>query len=141
MSKDIFVVPPEYGQWIVNISTLLIPPSLFHALYCNQFLHSFCCFTGLCTSVVYWRKPTYGLRRQVDIACMVAALATHMYSAWNTHAWWPYISLVSIGASIYPLSFYVQSKGFVRESMMLHLVLHFFAFLSNNTLYYKTCAT
>ncbi len=140
MSTDILIVPPEYGRWIVNISCILIPPSFLHAYFCNHLLLSFYCFTGFFTSVNYWRNPTYSLRRQIDIACMVAALSSHMYSAYNTPAWLPYITLVSIAASTYPISFFVQSKGFVRESMMCHLILHLFVFLSNNTLYYHTCS-
>jgi hypothetical protein len=139
MSTEHWVVPLEYGQWIVYTSTLLIPPSFLHALFCNHLILSFYCFTGFFTSVIYWKKPLYGFRRNADILCMITALSTHLYSAWRTPAWKLYISLVSIAASMYPISFYMQSKGFIRESMICHLVLHFFAFLSNNSLYYYTC--
>ena len=136
---EVWVVSPEHGQMIVQISYLLIPTTFLHAIYCQRYFLSVWEFAGFLSSVLYWRKPTYGLRRNIDICIIQIAIFTHLYFAWVNDVWYRYVSILSFGLLLYPISHVLQYNGYLRESMICHCVLHCVAFLSSNTLYYSTC--
>jgi len=67
--------------WLIGTSCTFIIPVSF-ALYYNMYYHAICVCCLIFCSINYWRKPSYGLRRNIDILCVYTTGAIFTYSAY-----------------------------------------------------------
>ncbi len=78
------------------------------------------------TSVNYWRHPTYGLRRKVDIVMALTNLFYNSYTiSHHPNAWICYISIKMLILS-YCFSWYYHSNNNKKIGTFYHSMVHIF---------------
>ena len=87
------------------------------------------------TSLNYWRLPTYGWRRNLDVGYVCGALIYQNIRAYNMPDAVPYYYLIGIGSLFYPLSNYLYKKKCYWGSTCTHCMLHIVANIANAVLY------
>ena len=87
-------------------------------------------------SVNYWRKPTYGLRRNIDICWVLFALTCTAFNAYKSiHGLtWTYIMFSSL-LVFYPLGWLLYMYEYFWLATIAHSMLHVFPNLANVILY------
>jgi hypothetical protein len=81
---------------------------------------------GLATSVCsvfaqnHWIDPQYGVRRNVDIACVQLAMWLHMWYAYGP----AYITIQSFGVAFYCLSWYYHKRDAPWRATLCHAMVH-----------------
>jgi hypothetical protein len=83
------------------------------------------------TSVNYWRYPTYGLRRNIDICwCLIALFGALQYSYISIHGLtWRYIMAISL--LFYPFGWILYIYEYFWMATIVHSMLHVFPNLAN----------
>ena len=133
------VLPQQYSARILRISFLTlasIGSSIYHSQWVNTCLSSLVFFT----SVNYWRHPTFGWRRNLDIVCAVGALSYQgIATAYQTkypgarHIYW---AAVSAGLAFYAMAFYSgRVLKNLNYSSALHCGVHICGNIGNLILY------
>ena len=89
----------------------------------------------LLTSLNYWRQPTYGWRRNLDIACVWTALIYQSVCAYRMSTAVPYYRVMGIASLLYPTSIYLYKKKCYWGSTYAHSMLHIIANIGNVVLY------
>jgi hypothetical protein len=132
---DDWVVPPHYGWWIVRMGCL-IPVSVIHAY--TQGHHGLAVVSAIAcaTTLLYWSKPTRGVRRALDIVVIQLCLLGHLAHAWRSDVWWDYVAITGMAASTYPAGYALQVAGCLGPAMACHVILHGLVFTANNYLYW-----
>ena len=87
------------------------------------------------TSLNYWRLPTYGWRRNLDMAYVCGALIYQNIRAYKMTTAVPYYHLMCFGSLLYPVSIYLYKKEFYWWSTYAHCMLHIIANIGNMVLY------
>ena len=87
------------------------------------------------TSINYWRLPTYGWRRNLDIACVWSALIYQSVRAYSMPNAVPYYRVMGIALLLYPASIYLYKKKCYWGSTYAHSMLHIIANIGNVVLY------
>lgn len=87
-------------------------------------------------SVNYWRKPEYGLRRNVDIvsacSCLIYQNVIVYNNIPNAHVYW---YLIGASASMYPISYIFYWMHWYKMSTMCHILLHIIGNIAHISLY------
>jgi accessory gene regulator protein AgrB len=104
-------------------------------LYIQEYLFFLFDILVFLSSINYWRKPTKGIRRNMDISCVLTALLYHVYVAYSNKNWFEYFTLVTGALSTFPVGYLLQYKGYVDYAMVCHVILHILAVASNMALY------
>ena len=132
------VLPPQYSKRILRVSALTLV-SISSAIYNELPFNCGLAATVMFTSVNYWRHPTFGLRRNVDIVCACGALGYQaLFTAYDTTpagrcAYW---LAVAAGGCCYLLAFYNgRFLGNLNRASKLHVGVHLFGNLGNVMLY------
>ena len=73
------------------------------------------------TSLNYWRQPTYGWRRNLDMAYVALALVYQNKRAYHMPNAVQYYHLVGFGSLLYPLNVYLYKKS-TTGGQQLHTV-------------------
>ncbi len=89
----------------------------------------------LLTSLNYWRLPTYGWRRNLDIACVCSGLIYQNIRAYRLSNAVPYYYLMGTASLLYPMSVYFYKKKCYWWSTYVHCMLHIIANIGNVVLY------
>lgn len=118
--------------WRVSFLSML---SCSYALYRGHYALALVPGGVLMTSLNYWRKPTYGWRRNLDITFVWSALIYQNIRAYHMKNAVPYYHLMIFGASLYPISNYLHKKKYYWSSTYVHCMLHIVANISNMVLY------
>lgn len=87
-------------------------------------------FMVLLTSLLYWRKPTYGYRRTIDMTTVFSVFLYYMYRSFYIQK--PYGYYLFTGLSIY--SYYISWCKYdnnKKESAYYHALIHVFANIAN----------
>jgi len=87
------------------------------------------------TSINYWRLPTYGWRRNLDIGCVYGALIYQNIRAYKMTTAAPYYHLIGIASLLYPINIYLYKKKCYWWSTYVHCMLHIIANIGNMVLY------
>lgn len=84
------------------------------------------------TSVVYWRRPANGLRRNVDIAAVATCLVYQTCASFrsSTQAW--YFLCIATGLASYAAS---RNADDVNTASILHVLFHVMGNVANVVLY------
>jgi hypothetical protein len=91
-----------------------------------------------CTSLNYWRKPTSGWRRNMDMISVIFGLVYHIYRAFYSDIWGLYLAFVYIGCMTYFWSWAMYSKN-VWVSTLLHISAQLIANIANILLLKNIC--
>ena len=125
------IVPIKYASLIKKCSSAMLIP-ICVSLYRRHYDLSSSYAMLMMTSINYWRKPTKGWRRNIDISCVCLSASYHLYRARTSSMPLIYYSLSLFGASFYPLSYYCQN---VKKGIYFHICLHLIAHIANIFLY------
>ena len=91
------------------------------------------------TSLNYWRLPTYGWRRNLDMAYVCGALIYQNIRAYKMTTAVPYYHLMCFGSLLYPVSIYLYKKEFYWWSTYVHCIVHIAGNMANLVLYDGVC--
>ncbi len=130
-----YIVPKANGQYICVMS-LFSAISATYAIKEGLYNLSIGPFSIFITSVNYWRKPVYGLRRNIDITTALSFLMYNIvYSIRVKHATM-YCTILTIAVLCWPLSWILYNKKYIWASTILHSMIHVIANIGNVSLIY-----
>ncbi len=90
---------------------------------------------GAMFALLYWNRPTYSWRRNLDIAWIQLLLWTHVWYALQSSVAIPYFFIQSAGVVAYGMSWYYQVNAKAMASVKAHAIVHVCANLSVILLY------
>ena len=125
---DIAVNP--YNHLLYKSSYLSVIP-VCYAIYRQNLGYSFTICSVLCTSLLYWKKPTRGLRRNIDMIVVNSVFVYHSYKAIGTKYARKHYLWNGMGILCYGLSWFFQFKNHLLAANIMHMLLHIFANVSN----------
>jgi hypothetical protein len=127
---DRFIVPQDHGYYMCIIASIGLLSGIY-ALKRGNYGFATGPLGVFVTSINYWRKPTYGLRRNIDICFSLFALAIALqYSYISIHgSIWRYIIAVSL--LFYPLGWILYIYEYFWLATIVHSMLHIFPNLAN----------
>ncbi len=132
MSK--LVLDHQYSNLIYNVCYLLSITCLY-GFYQQKYDLAAVLFCGFLTSINYWRNPTFGLRRKIDMTAVPLGLIYHALTAYKSQYYCVYYTLNSMCVLFYPASWYFYNKKYYWVSTYLHCMVHIFGNASFIVLY------
>jgi hypothetical protein len=128
------IVPADHARVLYYVSHAGIATSAVAYSYGHAYLGSVVAVC-VCTSLAYWNRPTYGLRRNIDIACVQVSLWSHTYNAHSSAYIIPYYAVIAVGISAFIASWYATHHNLQWLSIWLHTLVHICAHLSSLCVY------
>jgi len=124
------IVPQDHGYYMCIMASIGLL-SWIYALKQGKYGFSVGPLGVWLTSVNYWRNPTYGLRRNIDICwCLIALFGALQYSYISIHGTtWRYI--ISVSLLFYPLGWILYIYEYFWIATIVHSMLHVFSNLAN----------
>jgi hypothetical protein len=128
------VIQEKYSRYIYATSYISMASSIYgftrghHGLATLQF------FTFL-TSVLYWCKPLYGWRRNLDISAVVITTISHAIKSYNAENGHLFYRFMLCGIISYANSWYHQKCDRMWTATIFHSGVHLFACFSTVALY------
>ncbi|SOS77676.1 conserved Plasmodium membrane protein, unknown function [Plasmodium sp. gorilla clade G1] len=122
-------------EHILFLSSFQLSFSFIFSMYCEFYYLSIINMGLFVTSILHWRKPELGLRRNIDIAMMLCSIIMHIIYSFYINSLCVFICFCS---SILIASFYFIGKKFSYNSYstLYHLSIHTIGNLSAITIYY-----
>ena len=126
------IMKREYYSCIYRISFLSFLSSIY-AIYCDCYDLAVVPGGVFLTSVNYWRRPTYGWRRNLDMGYVASALIYQNYHAYHSYYYMMnldqsiallYLALMLFGIGCYPTSIYLHKKRTYGDQLMSIAVLY-----------------
>ena len=139
LEKDC-IMKRKYYSCIFRVSFLSFLSSIY-AIYCECYDLAPVPGGVFLTSVNYWRRPTYGWRRNLDMGYVTCAVIYQNYRAYymtSEIVWWYYFFMF-LGVICYPVSVYLYKKKDLWGSTYVHCLLHVVANIANVLLYSGGC--
>lgn len=139
-AKPALVLPPQYSRRILLASSVMsasVVSAYLNGCYDNCVL----AVLVLCSSLNYWRHPTFGVRRTFDIVCANGSLAYQVFytsqrSECSPTARIAYLATVMCGGTCYFAARHFNFRyGNLNVSSAFHVGLHMFGNLGNLILY------
>ena len=128
------VLLPQYSKLIYKTSYLLSITSLY-GFYQQKYDLATILFCGFLTSINYWRNPTFGLRRKIDMTAIPVGLIYHALRAYTSQHYFAYYALNSMCVLFYPIGHHFYNKNYYWTSTYLHCMVHIFGNISFLVLY------
>jgi hypothetical protein len=129
MEYDYIEINP-YNCLLYKSAHISIIP-LAYAIYSQKIGYSISIGSVLCTSLIYWKNPKMGMRRNIDIAVVHAVLIYHSYSAIGTKYMYEHYCFNGLGILAYCLAWYFWHKNNVLASTLMHSLLHLLGNIAN----------
>jgi hypothetical protein len=115
----------KYSRWLTLSSLFILLPSAL-AFDKRRFYLSGAYFVTALVSANYWRRPEYGLRRNLDVVVSRTCLILILKTGWRTqHQGLGWILLVATGVC-YRASFYLHDKKSAWW-LLAHFLMHVFS--------------
>ena len=133
-----YILYPAQAKCILRVSLISIL-SCSYAIYRGHYDLAIVPGGVFLTSLNYWRQPTYGWRRNLDIAYVCGALIYQNKRAYDMPNAVPYYYLMGFGSLLYPMNIYLYKKKYYWGSTIAHCMLHIMANISNVVLYSGNC--
>ena len=130
---DYILYPAQYNC-ILRVSFLSLL-SCMYAIYCGHYDLAIVPGGVFMTSQIYWRQPTYGWRRNLDMAYVSSALIYQNICAYRMSNAVPYYYMMVVSSLLYPLNIYLYKKKYYWSSTYVHCTLHIMGNISNVVLY------
>jgi hypothetical protein len=89
------------------------------------------------TSVNYWRRPVYGMRRNLDIFCVISALIYHVSYSILVQNVALYCGIIMFAALCWPFSWILYHKKYIWGSTILQAMIHIIGNIGNISLIYR----
>jgi accessory gene regulator protein AgrB len=135
---DEYIVPVEHGYYMCIMSSLSFLAGVY-AIKQKLYALSFSPLIVFGTSVNYWRKPTYGLRRNIDIFFVVSSLSLHTYLSLQPKDMcinnYRYCYVTPISGILYGISWLLHKNQFLWPSTIAHGMIHVAGNIGNVLLY------
>ena len=128
------VLPPQYSNLIYKVCYLL-PITFLYGFYQQKYDLAAILFCGFLTSINYWRNPTFGLRRKIDMTAIPVGLIYHAIRAYKSPHYFAYYALNLMCVLLYPTGCYFYNKKYYWVSTYLHCMVHIFGNASFLVLY------
>ena len=87
------------------------------------------------TSLLYWSKPTHGVRRTIDISYVMGSLLFHMWKASSASNRVPYFIVKLMAMACYPIGCYYQNRNLSWAGCFWHGGIHILGNVANIILY------
>jgi hypothetical protein len=129
------IVPPEQARVLYYVSHVGVLTSALAYYKGHVYLAS---VVGTCvgTSLSYWNRPTYGMRRNIDIAAVQLSLWSHTYNAHSSQYVLAYYIIIGLGIAAFFASWNTMKQNKLWHSTLLHAVVHISAHMSSLCVYY-----
>uniref|UniRef100_A0A6C0JZG6 Uncharacterized protein n=1 Tax=viral metagenome TaxID=1070528 RepID=A0A6C0JZG6_9ZZZZ len=101
--------------------------SVCYAIYSQKSVYVISTGSVLCTSLLYWKNPTLGLRRNIDMMVVNSVFVYHSYMAIGNNYAYEHYFFTWFGILCYGLSWYFQHKNNVFICTIMHILLHIFS--------------
>ena len=108
-SDSNLLVPIEHGYYMCIMSSLYLLAGIY-ALQQELYIKVFMQLGVFITSINYWHRPTYGLRRNIDISWCLFSI---FYQTLNSHTsiyYFMYRCIMFSSLLFYPLSWVLYKK-------------------------------
>jgi hypothetical protein len=122
MHPDDIAINP-YNHLLYKTSYITAIP-MCYAIYSQKLGYSVSIGSVLCTSILYWKNPRRGFRRNLDILVVNSTLVYHSYNAIGTKYARDHYLWYAIGLLCYSLSWYFQLKNNLLLANIMHSLLH-----------------
>ena len=135
MNHDNWIVPPDCAKLIYNLAPLSFISS-FVGFYNGHYDLCIVPFSVGCSTLLYWKKPISGWRRNVDICISSCGLLYQMYVIYTLEQYIiSYYFCKVLAVSSYFIGHYYFAKGHLWPSMYWHAGVHIFGNIGNAILY------
>ncbi len=118
-------------NYILYKTSYITAIPLIYSIYNQKFRYTISIGSVLCTSVLHWKNPKLGMRRNIDIVVVRTVLIYHSYSMVGTKYMYEYYFFNMLGILSYFLSWYFSNKNYVFASTIMHSLLHLFGNIAN----------
>lgn len=122
---------PEEAQIVRNASWLSLIGSSIQCFYYGTYDLSIGTFSVFLTSQLYWKRPTYGCRRTMDMSVVFLVFLYYMYSTLNVENAIPYYVFTGSSICCYYVGWREHKKGHTLKAAMIHSLVHLFANIAN----------
>jgi len=118
--------PKDISRRMLTTSCLILVDSMI-ALYYEFYLCFLLAFLCCVCSINFWRKPTKGLRRNIDIVCAVSNVSLHLLYVTLMTEWEfssTYIYLAVMAVILYFMGVWCAGNGYLHLDSYCHCSLH-----------------
>ena len=131
----LLIAPQDHGYFMCIMASLFLISGIY-AFTRGNYEFAIGPLGVWINSVNYWRKPTYGLRRNIDICWVLFALTCTAFNAYKSiHGLtWTYIMFSSL-LVFYPLGWLLYMYEYFWLATIAHSMLHVLPNLANVILY------
>ena len=131
---------PKHISRRMVVTSCLMSLAAIQAYIYECYILSICVCLIVGISINFWRKPTRGLRRNIDIVNSISVSSYHMIYAIATVDYdisFYYICLVLSGLVFYGCSKYASSRGLLHLDSLFHCTMHLYGTCVNCWFYPK----
>ena len=126
IEKARFVCPYEFACRMLTSSSFLIL-NVIHGLYCGTFDCAALIFVSWLTSLNYWRHPTEGMRRIIDLVWNIVAVAYHHHRSYemrNDNGLMYRIGVYTFGLWYIAALYFGRIRGNKNMASLCHMNIH-----------------
>lgn len=134
MKHNEVILQPQQYRLIWRISFLIFG-SIGLELYLQLYRLVIVSVIILCTSLLYWHKPDYGIRRTVDMVAVRLGLLYNLAHGYGTSGFSAYCVIVVVGICVYFFGVYCYKRGLHWESVYIHCFCYVLWNISNVVLF------
>ena len=95
-----------------------------YAIYRGHYISSLAPAGVFITSINYWRHPTYGWRRTLDVAYVMVGFFFMLAVAYYASNGSRYYIIATLGAACYPISHYFHNNGQEYMGTLMQSYIH-----------------
>lgn len=123
------VIPKEDAKFLVALSKVGFGIGSIGILCGRPWLGMGVCIGSLIAQW-YWSNPTYGYRRNIDLAWIQLLIWTHLWAVWGTPIFFQYVFVQVLGVVSYILSWILQKQNLTLYSVYFHGGVHLCSHIS-----------
>jgi hypothetical protein len=127
--EDNLIVSKRQAYIMYLYSHLWILNTLY-GLYKLHYINIMAPFLVSCTSLLYWKKPKYDWRRNIDILACVMSSAYVTYIMYSSEYWILYLIIKKLGLLSYAIGHYYHNKNRLGMGLFCHMLVHVSAHIS-----------
>jgi hypothetical protein len=128
------LLPTSHCNFLRTMSIVTFMGGLY-GLKKQQYMMAMCPFVVVFTSLNYWRKPEYGVRRNIDITAVITGVSLYYYTSFKSNQQGMYGTTMCICGGLYGLSWCLYKKGYKWSSTISHSVIYVALTAANALLY------
>ena len=130
VNKNVIDLHNDYNHLLYKSSHITII-TVCYAVYNKKWDYVITNVSVFITSLLYWKNPTYGLTRTLDIYTVNAVFVYHTYTSIGTLYSKEYYYFTVLGIVSYIISWKLYYNKYHFYSILFHLFLHVFANMGN----------